>query len=178
MTTKKTECTHVKKDIIPLLTTPFDTHIRNFTAIAKYFLYYAPNIDSAHSPGKLSDEDAEQILVQMKNHADMRKSFDFLKSVKSSSWTSRGLEGTSLCFECSRMLCSQTAKEDQLTCLLRHIRNSFAHGRVYVLSRKGKSTLLMLEDLNADKKRSLSARIVIPYKVLEEWKAILENYRP
>ena len=40
-----------QKDYREVLTTPFETGIKNFTSVAKYFLYYSPCIDSAQSQG-------------------------------------------------------------------------------------------------------------------------------
>lgn len=54
-----------KKDYHECLTTPFETGIQNFPSVAKYFMYYAPNIDSAQSNGKILGERADSLMDAM-----------------------------------------------------------------------------------------------------------------
>ena len=65
--------------------------------------------------------------------------------------------------------------ETDLDCILRHIRNSIAHGRVYY--RKDRNRIhFVFEDCN---KKNLTARIVCIKSDLEFWKKVLsrkENY--
>lgn len=60
-----------KKDYRELLKTPFDSGVRNFTGIAKYFLYFAPSIDSAHSAGILDNARSDEVLTRMLDRSSM-----------------------------------------------------------------------------------------------------------
>ena len=93
-----------KKDYQGLLKTPFDTGIRNFTSVAKYFLYYAPSIDSAQSPGVISDEVSVALIGEMLKKTGMDRSSRFLKRLQASSWKKDDLEGAELDFDNPRNL--------------------------------------------------------------------------
>ena len=67
------------------------------------------------------------------------------------------------------------ATETELASLLRHIRNAFAHGYLYVW-RKRKGTYIVLVDFDSSMKNT--AMIIVTDKILEDWKAILENEIP
>ena len=155
---KKYVCSHTKADITHLAKTPFDLSIKNSNSVVTYFLYYAPNIESKFSVGKIEGEAAVNCLNKLIQ--------------KSSSWNEFALCGDSLCLDCSRMTYTKSENESELTALLRHIRNSLAHGLLY-FQKKKKRNCLLLEDYS--RKRKLTARIVISFMQLEEWKAILEN---
>ena len=106
--------------------------------------------------------------------ANMQDKYKYVKSPKSETWNEFALNGDVICMQCSRMTCQINKREDELTSLLRHIRNAFAHGRIYIKrNKKGKEDYIMLEDL--DKSKKLSARIVTTFKNLETWKAKLEG---
>ena len=79
------------------------------------------------------------------------------------------IDGSELNFRTPRMLCAKGRNETDLTALLRHIRNSFAHGRLYVKKTRRRN-FICLEDL--DLKRKLSAGIC-PYR---HDIAVLENH--
>lgn len=59
-------------------------------------------------------------------------------------------------------------KETRLQCLFRHIRNSFAHNRTYLLG----EDMILLEDANGKK---ITARILMPKEVLLAWIKIIQN---
>ncbi len=162
-----------KKDYQELLKTPFDTGIRNFSSVAKYFLYYAPSIDSAQSPGVISDEASVALIGEMLKKTGMDRSSRFLKRLQAPSWKKNDLEGTELDFDNPRMLCDKYSSENELHALLRHIRNSFAHGYVYVWKKKrGNKVFLINYDSG---KHKPTAKIMVSMPILEQWKAILEN---
>lgn len=162
-----------KKDYRELLTTPFDTGIRNFTTVAKFFLYYAPTIDSAQSVGGISDDLSIKLCEEMLKKADMDRSSRFLKKIQASSWRKDDLEGIELDFDKPRMLCSKYSSEDDLHALLRHIRNSFAHGYLYVWKRKSGSRIFLM-DYDSGKQK-MTAKIMVSMHILEMWKSILEK---
>ncbi|NLC74533.1 MAG: hypothetical protein GX685_04760 [Clostridiales bacterium] len=162
-----------KKDYRELLKTPFDTGIRNFAEVAKYFLYYTPSIDSAHSSGPIPDNRATELLAEMLDSTGLAGNTRFLKRILQASWKNSELDEYVIDFEKSRMLCDMYNNENELHALLRHIRNSLAHGYVYVWKKK-KGNFIMLVDYDAGKHKP-TAKILITSTILEQWKAILEN---
>lgn len=162
-----------QKDYREVLTTPFETGIKNFTSIAKYFLYYAPCIDSAQSQGMLDEQQSAEILDQMLDSTQLKSKTRILKSIQKKSWEKSSLAGYCLDFEDSRMLFDQYRKENELHALLRHIRNALAHGYLYVW-RKKKNSYVLLVDFDSGKKKT-TAKIMITITILEKWKSILEN---
>ena len=101
-----------KKDYQKLLKTPFDTGIRNFSSVAKFFLYYAPSIDSAQSPGAISYEASVALIGEMLKKAGMDRSSRFLKRLQAPSWKKDDLDGTELDFDNQRMLCDKYSTEN------------------------------------------------------------------
>lgn len=163
-----------KKNYRECLTTPFETGIRNFTTVAKYYMYYAPEIDSVQSMGHLSTETSQRVFANLLEATSFSGNGIIQKQVRSTSWKKVSLEDEELDFEKSRFLCDQYKEETELHALLRHIRNAFAHGSLYVW-RKKKGNYVFLVDHDAKKNRT-TAKIMVSLAILEEWKAILENY--
>lgn len=162
-----------KKDYRPLLKTPFDTGIRNFPSVAKYFLYYVPSIDSAQSPGDIADENATALLKEMLKRTDMDKSARFLKRIHPASWKKDSLDGTALDFDKPRMLCDKYGSENELHALLRHVRNALAHGYVYAWKKRDWNRVLLI-DFDS-KKHKPTAKILVSLPILEQWKGVLDN---
>lgn len=172
----KSQCTHSATTISQFLKKPSATGVRNFATVASYFMYDAPNIDCAHSVGKITGELAESVFSRMISEANMSKQYKVLEKIRDSTWNEYNLAGDTICMQCSRMTYSRSEREDNLTALLRHIRNAFAHGLIYVKKfGKEKCAYLMLEDRDVKNKKKKTARIVLSFEQLESWKAILEN---
>ncbi len=165
-----------KKDYKQLNTSPLDTGIRNFTATFKYFTYYAPNIDSCQTSGKIEGERADEVLRDMLVSANIRNKSRFLKSIKRQSWAKSDFDTDIIDFEDSRMLCDVYGNETELTALLRHIRNAFAHGYIYIWKKRS-GNFVFFVDYKKENNRPprISAKILISMSILERWKAILEN---
>ncbi len=68
----------------------------------------------------------------------------------------------------------QNNSEEELVCLLRHIRNSLAHGSVFVKT-VGATRYILFEDYK--KSNCISAKIICTQKELERWKKIIERYQ-
>lgn len=172
---KKFKCSHKAEDISTLIRIPSRTKVKNFESVASYFMYNAPNIDCIHSQGIIEGENAETVFNRMIDSAGMENKYKMLERIQEEhSWSEYKLEGDLLCMKCSRMTCNRYRNESNLTALLRHIRNALAHGLIYVkLYGKEKTASIMLED--EDRKGKKTARIVVSFKQLETWKAILEN---
>lgn len=165
-----------KKNYRQCLTTPFETGIRNFASIAKFFMYYAPGIDSEQRNGDFSENVANNIFGEMIHSSGMREGRNAVIQTKifNSSWKKLSLEDEKLDFEEARFLCDKYRAETDLHALLRHIRNALAHGTIYVWKKKQKGSYIFLVDLDP-KKNKITAKIMVSSAILENWKAIIEN---
>ena len=152
---------------------PLNSGIKNFNSIVEYFMYFAPNIECVHSVGKIAN--ADDVLRKMLKQSEIEQTQAcFVQRVFSTTFAKRKLD--KLCLQPFRLLCKKRTNEDNLTCLLRHIRNSFAHGNVYIfLKRKQQPSFIILEDKEGGNEGKLTARIIITNKILETWKALLES---
>lgn len=171
--------TKLTKNIKSCLKNPLKTGVANFSAVVKYFLYTAPNVDCVHSCGKVTGSRANELFIEMTKIADIKK-YKSLTRISKASFNQYNLQGDNIDFKESRMTFKRYGSEDNLTALIRHIRNAFAHGLVYIWrdTRDNNKPYVILDDFEKDRKmKSLSqtARIVVPFSILESWKAILEN---
>lgn len=162
-----------KKDYRELLKTPFDTGIRNFTTIAKYFLYFAPSIDSAHSIGNLDDIRSGEILARMLARSGITGKTRIMQRIQQASWRNARFDSYEIDFEDSRILCDRFKTENELHALLRHTRNALAHGYVYVWKKRNGNYIFLI-DFDSGKKKP-TAKILVTPSIMEEWKAELEN---
>lgn len=165
-------CNHRKDNIKHYLTTPENSGIKGFSKLADYFQYRAPMIDSIHSADcVLSETRQDEILSKMLSEANLKTQSKFLYRFQKNSLKLMSLEGEDICFKCVRLICSKKTDETDLASLLRHIRNSLAHGRIYVKKTKNQ-TYILLEDFDTRKER-ISARMLITKAILERWKRAL-----
>lgn len=160
---------------------PFECELGELRQLFSYFQYRAPNVDSLKSP-YLQPDIHEGVLEQMlkgnKNYhfcAQNSNTEDELRAV--------ALNGARACIRCKRFMCKRmtqpakrdrTRKESDLECLLRHLRNSIAHGHIYV-NHGGNYISILFEDENA--KHNITARIVCCQADLKKWRTILEEAR-
>ena len=96
-----------KKNYKELLTTPYETGIKNFSSVARFYQYYSPCIDSAQTPGCFDDAKSEEILNSMLRVNALESKTRILKRLQPSSWKKDGLDTDILDFEESRILCDQ-----------------------------------------------------------------------
>ena len=158
---------------------PTDCEIGKLRSLFSYFQYKSPNIDSIHSPlleEAFHDDILQNIMKGNENYhfcAHTSNTDDELKKI--------ALYGSSVCSKCKRFFCKRSGsrskrepnrKESDLECLLRHLRNSIAHGHVYI-AHGGNFISVCFEDINTDKKTT--ARIVCTQADLIRWKGILEK---
>ncbi len=162
-----------KKNYKECNTTPFETGIRGFQNIAKYYMYYAPNIDSAQSQKCLSDSDADKLFDKMLRQTGLNQKAKVIKKVQKTSFNAFSLNEEKLDFENSCMIIDQYNSENRLHALLRHIRNAFAHGNIYVW-RKKRGNYIFFVDYDK-KKDKVTARIMVSENILKLWKAIIEE---
>ena len=158
---------------------PLECDIGQLRGLFSYFQYRAPNIESVQSP-----------LLDVSRHADvlneMLRGNPNYRFVSHSSNTDDALRdcalfGSFICTRCKRFMCKRsghsskrlpTRGETDLECLLRHLRNSLAHGNVF-LFHGGNYITVCFVDIN-DKKK-ITARILCTQADLRKWKDVLER---
>lgn len=159
---------------------PFETDNKEINKLFSYFLYKAPTVESALSR-ELPVIFHNEIIGRMfqDRHFKYQNFCSFNSNIEkefSKSW----LSGDELCLKCKRFVCKKkkgsknSKKETELECLLRHVRNAIAHGRVYY-SHAGNKIHIVFEDKNSN--GNLSARIICIKADLEHWKKILCDNR-
>lgn len=179
---KKEYCKKQKYDRLEqILTVPFESGNSELTKLLSFFLHQAPNISSIHSHRIANNGNVhDSILKEMLNGRNFQKGIDFCASncKIDKRLFNVGLSGEKVCLKCKRGVCKRNPvkdnnKESDLDCLLRHIRNSIAHGRFYY-NHAGNRIYIMFEDVNPS--GNLSARIVCLRADLEHWKETLTKY--
>ena len=183
---KKVKCLHgdciiySKIDIKPLKIVPLEGTNKSLEKLFSYFLYLAPDIKSSHSKKIAKDKHAEIFERMMFNRHFKYKKFCAFNAVIEDELSKAYLNDNAICLKCKRFVCKKAKvtkkdkiQETDLDCFLRHIRNSIAHGRVYLEHRNNK-IVIIFEDENDSKK--LSARIACVKSDLEYWKSILKKY--
>ena len=170
----------VKKSLNDFLIVPFEEGTVETRKLFSYFLYSAPDIESIHSRTIPQEKHAEIFERMIKGRHFQYQKLCWFNAVIEKELSNGYLNGNDICLKCKRFVCKKkkTAKgnptETDLDCFLRHIRNSIAHGRVY-LCHGGNRIHIIFEDENSSK--NLSARIVCIKADLEYWKSVLSDQR-
>lgn len=162
---------------------PIECDIGKLRSLFAYFQYRAPNIDSLHSP-LLSVAFHDEVLDKIRKTHN-RKNGEYLFCAHNADtekeFSTQKLWGEEICNKCKRFMCKrmpnkakrdETRKETDLECLLRHMRNSIAHGHVFV-AHGGNFITVCFEDVN--EKKNITARIVCYQADLIKWRKILED---
>lgn len=148
-------------DILSNHIVPFETEDMKLKSLFSFYLHLAPTISSS-SAGDIPEVGLARAWASFLRETRIKnESFRFYTSgsinekqlerysLSSSSTVSRN----SKCFICSR----KTADECEMSCLLRHLRNSIAHSNVYLLNNNRK--YILFDDFNT--KQNHSARILL-----------------
>lgn len=168
---KYNTCTHSKDCISQFLISPLEAGIPDFRRIVEFYEYKAPMIDCVHSEGRnYTNESQQAALKQMLAESKMTKNAKFLKRIQKNSMELMALESDCLCLKCPRMLCRIGQGETEFACVLRHLRNGFAHGRTYIKRTKNQ-TYIMIEDF--DTSHRCSARMIITKAILDRWRKLI-----
>ncbi len=176
---KKTQCDKCKKncenfetgkDSVKSILEKNDSKIYDLII---FFEYLSPNT-SSYLSSKLDLETSEQVLNEMfKKGFEFGKNYCFfVKSISDDDLKKYGLYDGNFKSYCKRFVCSVAPgdKKNNLTALMRHIRNSIAHGRYSII--KGHNYYrFFFEDKNA--KENVTFRMVINHANLRKWKSIL-----
>ena len=173
------DCEHcIKCPIKKNMILPFESTDAELRMLFSYFLYRAPNIESAHSK-RIPREKHEEVFEAMMRERHF-KNIRFCPSNASidEELKTAFLTGEDVCLKCKRFVCKRkkTAKneprETDLGCFLRHIRNAIAHGMVYKFSNISRR-YMMFEDQNGTGK--ISARIICNKADLSYWRRVLRK---
>jgi len=158
---------------------PYECENEELKQLFSYFQHRSPNVDSLKSP-YLTPDNHEDVLRQMlKGNED----FHFCRQNSNTEDELRAvaLNGVRVCVRCKRFMCKRTTQpakrdntrsETDLECLLRHLRNSIAHGHVYV-NQGGNYNSILFEDEN--NKHNITARIVCCQADLRKWRTVLRK---
>lgn len=164
-------------DILNNHIVPFDIVDEKLKGLFSYFLHIAPTIDSAHAqPIQTNDlEKAWQYFIREIKiaatdyhvYAPGNIGLEILARYRLS-------EDDSVSRKSKRFVCNFKENEDRdLCCLLRHIRNSIAHGYVYVVNNGRK--YILFDDYNRN--HNLTARILFSQTDLSKLKSVLMQQR-
>lgn len=137
-----------------------------------FFLYLSPNTSSNLSM-TLCEEKSEETLEIMLKEFKRKNSFQFTSnSLKTDLLREYSLSDDLLHSKCKRFICNVASKDGQnrLSSLMRHLRNSIAHGHFSIIQ-GGTYYRLFFEDKS--KKGKITFRMVINHSTLKEWKIIL-----
>ena len=144
-----------------------------------YYQYKAPNT-SSYQCDNLDSLYHDEVYHEMTKSwkPDNYIIIPFNKSFNEYS-SKLALAGDEVCSYCKRFLCKRAKtknnnKESDFNCVMRHIRNSIAHGRVFVIN-GGNSIKVLFEDYDT-RNKTISARIVCNQSDLRKWKELINKY--
>lgn len=161
------------KDLCSLRVNPIKSGVRDFNSLLEFYLYTAPLIDSALSYGDIDESDQEDIIFKIKKEIGT-KNIEFIKRINNNSFEKRALSGDNIDFSKQTVLCHRMSKETELHSLLRHIRNSIAHGNVFICNKK----YVCFDDYDSEsRKRRHTARIIVSIERLKIWKSLILKER-
>lgn len=165
-------------DYTKSLKCPSKSGIAHFNDLYSFFLYYSPGVDSILAHSRLSSEDSIEIFNKF-----LRKNiiiYEIKKKDKSDLFSSVHLDGCCIEFESNRFAMIEKGFEDDLLCLLRHIRNSLAHGYFYSKCINHIYKLLFVDyeiktKKDGSKIRKLTAKILIDFNALVDLKNMIDE---
>lgn len=140
-----------------------------------FYEYLSPNTSSNLSK-TLSLEESDLLLEKMlKKDFEVDKNYIFTANPLSQDLLKKmSLDGDLTKSSCKRFISNVCPKDkkNNLTSLMRHIRNSIAHGRYFII-KGGNYYKFLFEDVN--EKDNVTFRMVINHSTLKKWKDILMN---
>jgi hypothetical protein len=166
----------VESDISTLKIIPYKDYKKQLDNLLSYFQYLSPNIDSSHAT-ELPEDVHEEILKNLLTEWSVSHYKFIAHSIPIVEELSKMfLSEDILCCKCLRLVCKRikSPQESNLVCLLRHLRNSIAHGSVYTIH-TGNKYYLVFDDFTRDKKPS--ARIIITRVELLRWRKTLIDFQ-
>ena len=149
---------------------PFEFEDEDLKRCFCYFLYKAPNIDSFSAP-QFDFTELDKKIIKTLFSAYKEKDVTIKTNCTKKTFDYEGLLGDKIIKR--KILCIEKKSNGlDVNCLLRHLRNSIAHGRVYVIKEINKTWILF-----EDRKQtgSLSARFLCNKKDILGWKKEIES---
>lgn len=159
------------------LVIPYKETKSTINSLLAFFQYESPNESSIHS--SVLETSEHDVVIDKIIECTPFSAAEFVKKQKSviSKLKDLALYGDSIYFQYPRFVCYQRPRhngnevESRLLCFLKHIRNSIAHGRLYI-SKDPQNPYFLFEDV---KDGEISARIFCRKNDLEKWKTIIES---
>lgn len=137
-----------------------------------YFEYLSPNTSSNLSD-TIDEKLSEKVINEMLSCAfKNNNNYAFVTSRITEELLSKYfLNGEKIHSSCERFVCNVSSRDNKnkLTALLRHIRNSIAHGRYYI-TKRGSYYKFLFEDVND---KNITFMMCINHSTLRKWKNIL-----
>lgn len=159
-----------------MLIVPMEIENEELRQVFSFFLYRAPFIPSCHSMivEKVDSDKEEEILKKLLINTNNEVEFRTNKKSFLNKIESMQLHNSSVCLRCKRGVCIFRRESDfsKLRCLIRHIRNSIAHGYVYY-EYDNRIHRIMFEDY--DRNKNISARIVCVKSDLLELRKMIRS---
>lgn len=144
-----------------------------------YFQYRAPNTTSYQSETLSESYHTDLFNEMMKSWKKENISIIPFNTTYDNESPKFALNGNSICSYCKRFVCKRNKpknniQETDFNCIVRHLRNSLAHGRVFVVH-GGNSIKIMFEDYDS-KNKTISGRIICNQSDLKKWRKLINEY--
>ncbi|NLI64163.1 MAG: hypothetical protein GX367_05450 [Bacteroidales bacterium] len=150
-----------KKHIVP-----FEIDDKELKTCFSYFLYKAPTIDSSHSTPDKRVEQKWNVFIKDWKHEQYKFYASSSKFPDQNILDNYGLADISKLHRLGRaFICKRKeAQESNYECVARHLRNSIAHGNVY-MDKSANRIYLLFEDYN--NRKSKTAMLLFSKKDLQ-----------
>ncbi len=144
-----------------------------------YFQYKAPNTSSYQCESLDEAYHIDLFDEMMKSWKKENTSIIVFNSTYDNESPNYALNGNSVCSYCKRYLLKRGKpkngiQETDFNCFIRHLRNSLAHGRVFVIH-GGNSIKIMFEDYDT-KNKVISGRMICNQSDLKKWRILINKY--
>ena len=143
-------------------------------ALLVFFLYLSPNTSSNLSTPLSQEKSVETLEIMMKKFKGKYCFPSGSNPLKTDLLREYSLSDDMLHSKCKRFICkvAPSVDKNQLSSLMRHLRNSIAHGHFSIIQ-GGTYYRLFFEDKS--EKGNITFRMVINHSTLKEWKKILSD---
>ena len=167
------KCKHNLININNYLIIPFGI-TKEIDTLMNYFLYKVPSIESLHS--KEIDFNDHQAFMHFIKDVGF-KTITFIDKYNDNIYKKYHLYGDKICIKCPRIVMNRLTEDNKLESylesLLRHLRNSIAHGGFYYLH-DNKRNYMLFEDRNTN---NITSRIVVNKQILKRLKSTIIRYQ-
>lgn len=159
-----------EKSLDELRISPSGKESKRLRVVFDYFGQKAPGIDTANAAHELDPNDSETVLREIIECSSIEDSSIWFCDRRKKKMTSKELANVNI--RESMIYCHKFQKETKLHSLLRHMRNSIAHGNTFALF-KATNIWVCLQDFDRDGKPS--ACITTNRATLRRWMKLLKQ---